>query len=185
MENWLKKYFERYRVSLFETNVNKELIKLKEICIKAKKANSKLMLSGNGASSSIASHAANDFTKQAKIKAVCFTDSSLITAYANDYGYENWLAKAIESYYSEGDIVILISSSGSSKNVVNAAIKAKNLGLKVITFSGFSIENQLKQIGDVNFWVPSQAYNIIENTHSIWVTTVIDMIIGKAEYNVS
>ena len=185
MENWLKKYFERYRVSLFETNVNKELIKLKEMCIKAKKANSKLMLSGNGAICSIASHAANDFTKQAKVKAVCFTDSSLITAYANDYGYENWLAKAIESYYSKGDIVILISSSGSSENIVKAAIKAKELGLKVITISGFSDENQLKENGDINFWVPSKAYNIIENTHSIWITTVVDMILGKAEYDVN
>tara|TARA_B100000780_G_C21091591_1_gene439953 strand:- start:238 stop:795 length:558 start_codon:yes stop_codon:yes gene_type:complete len=185
MENWLKEYFERYRVTLFEINVNKQLIKLKEICIKAKKNNSKLMLAGNGASSSIASHAANDFTKQAKVKAVCFTDSSLITAYANDYGYENWLAKAIESYYSKDDLVILISSSGSSKNIVNAALKAKKLGLKVITFSGFSDDNQLKKIGDINFWVPSKAYNIIENTHSIWITTVVDMILGKAEYDVS
>ena len=79
----------------------------------------------------------------------------------------------------------MISSSGSSENIVKAAIKAKELGLKVITFSGFSDENQLKENGDINFWVPSKAYNIIENTHSIWITTVVDMILGKAEYDVN
>jgi len=185
MENWLKEYFDRYRATLFEVNVHKELINFKKICDEVKKNNSKLLLAGNGASSSIVSHAANDFTKQAKVKSICFTDPSLITAYANDYGYENWVAKAIDSYYCEDDVVVLISSSGNSKNIINAALNAKELGLKVITFSGFSEDNQLKQIGDVNFWVPSKAYNIIENTHSIWITAVIDMIMGNAEYNVS
>ena len=96
-----------------------------------------------------------------------------------------WVAKAIESYFVKGDIVVLISSSGKSKNLVNAAIRAKELGLTVVTFTGFSIDNPLKSVGDINFWLNSKAYNIIECTHMIWITTVVDMIIGKAEYTVS
>jgi D-sedoheptulose 7-phosphate isomerase len=143
------------------------------------------LLAGNGASAAIVSHAATDFTKQAGVRSQCFTDSSLITAFANDYGYENWVAKAIEFYFIEGDAVILISSSGRSKNIVNAAKLAKEKGLKVITFTGFESNNPLKLLGDVNFWLDSKAYNVIECTHMIWITTVVDMIIGKAEYNVS
>lgn len=185
MEDWLNDYYERYRKALFETNVKAELEDFKEICLSLKARDNKLMMAGNGASATIVSHAATDFTKQAKVRSLCFTDASLITAYGNDFGYENWVAEAVNSYYQKGDIVVLISSSGSSKNIVNAARKAKALGLTVVTFSGFSSENPLKQIGDLNFWLPSKAYNIIENTHSIWITTVIDMILGKAEYNVS
>ena len=96
-----------------------------------------------------------------------------------------WVAKAIESYALVGDVVVLISSSGRSKNLVNAAIKAKERGLTVVTFTGFSTDNPLKLNGDINFWLDSKAYNIIECTHMIWVTTVVDMIIGKAEYTVS
>ena len=91
----------------------------------------------------------------------------------------------LSSYYNSGDAVLLISSSGTSKNIVNAAQRAKNLGLTVVTFSGFENTNPLRELGDLNFWLSSRAYNVIENTHSIWLTTVVDMIVGKAEYNVS
>ena len=185
MDDWLDEYYERYRVALFNTNVKSELLELKNMCLVLKAKGNKLILAGNGASSTIASHAATDFTKQVKLRSLCLTDASLITAYGNDYGYENWIAEALESYYRKGDIVILISSSGSSQNIVNAAKNAKKLGLKVVTFSGFSEKNPLRQIGDLNFWLQSKAYNIIENTHSIWITTVVDMILGKAEYKVS
>lgn len=185
MEDWLNEYYDRYKKALFETNVKSELKELKTICLALKARGNKIIMAGNGASATIASHAATDFTKQAKVPSLCFTDASLITAYSNDYGYENWVSQAINSYYNDGDVVFLISSSGSSKNIVNAAKESKSLGLLVVTFSGFSEKNPLKQIGDLNFWLPSKAYNIIENTHSIWITTVVDMIIGKAEYNVN
>ena len=79
----------------------------------------------------------------------------------------------------------LISVSGESLSVVNAAKKAKDLGLKVVTFSGRHESNALKKLGDINFWVDSHAYNIVECIHMIWLTSVIDAVIGKAEYEVS
>jgi D-sedoheptulose 7-phosphate isomerase len=81
--------------------------------------------------------------------------------------------------------VVLTSVSGESPSIINAAITAKDLGLKVVTFSGRSSSNGLKSHGDINFWVNSDAYNIVECIHMIWVTTVIDAIVGKAEYEVS
>ena len=131
----------------------------------------------------MASHASVDFTKQGGIRTVNFNESDLITCFANDYGFENWVAKAIEFYADKGDMVILISSSGSSQNMLNAAKTAKHLGLSIITFSGFKKDNLLEKEGEINFWVDSKAYNIIENTHLIWLLMICDMIIGDAEYS--
>ena len=66
--------------------------------------------------------------------------------------------------------------------MILGAKKAKKLGLKVVTFTGFKKNNNLKKLGDINFWLDSRAYNIIENTHLIWLLTTCDLIIGKAEY---
>ena len=82
-------------------------------------------------------------------------------------------------------MLVLISVSGESPSVIEAAQRAKEAGLKVVTFSGRSPENSLKALGDVNFWVDSNAYNIVECIHMMWITTVIDAVIGKSEYEVS
>ena len=183
--HFLKDYYERYRKAIFETDVVSELLETKELLLKVQKNKNKVMFAGNGASATIASHAALDFTKQAKVTGQCFNEDALITAFANDFGYENWVSEAINHYGKEGDVAVLISSSGSSKNIVNAAKTAKSNGITVVTFSGFGDDNDLKSSGDINFWVESKAYNIIEHVHSIWLHTVVDMILGKAEYSVS
>lgn len=143
------------------------------------------MFAGNGASASIANHASLDFTKQAKIKSVNFNESALITAFANDFGYENWIKKAIEYYGEQNDTLILISSSGQSSNVVNASKYAKQNDINLITFTGFDINNPLVMSGDINFWLDSKSYNIIEGVHQIWLLSICDLIIGKKEYSVS
>ena len=145
----------------------------------------KVLIAGNGGSAAIAAHCAVDLSKNAKIRSVNFGDASLVTCLANDYGYEHWLEKALEIYSDSGDIVILISSSGKSPNVVKAADYAKNQGHPLITFTGFDENNPLKERGDLNFWVKSRAYNIVEMTHHIWILAVCDLIIGKAEYAAS
>ena len=91
--------------------------------------------------------------------------------------------KAIEYYSNENDLLITISSSGSSSNVINAAKRAKELKMSVITFSGFSRDNSLREQGDINFWVNSKAYNIVEMTHHIWLLAIVDFLIGNIFYS--
>ena len=69
-------------------------------------------------------------------RAINFNESSLLTCFGNDYGYENWV-NTLLNFTDEDDVVILISSSGKSKNILNGAKIAKLLNCKVITFSGF------------------------------------------------
>ena len=139
----------------------------------------KVVLAGNGASAAIASHVAVDLTKTARIRAVNFNEADLITCFANDYGYENWVAKAIDFYADPGDLVVLISSSGTSPNIVNAAERARGAGLSLVTLSGFDGGNPLRALGDLNLWVNSRSYNIVETAHQLWLLAAIDLIVSR------
>ena len=176
---FLNNIIHQYRSLLANDEIAENIIQAKQILVQQNKKGNKVLLAGNGASAAIASHVALDFTKQAKIRSICFNDSAFITAFANDYGYENWVTKAIDFHGKAGDVAILISSSGSSKNIVNAAKYAKEKRIQVITFSGFDDTNPLNQIGDIRFLVKSKAYNIIESIHQIWLLMICDLIIGK------
>jgi D-sedoheptulose 7-phosphate isomerase len=178
-------YFANYKKLAFNTESYATFEEFKALALSVKNRNAKMMFAGNGASAAISAHAAVDFTKQAGVRGVTFNEADLITCYSNDYGYENWISEAIKSYGRPGDAVVLISVSGTSLSVVNAAKTAHELGMKVVTFTGKTNDNALKKLGDINFWVDSNAYNIVECIHMIWITTVIDAIVGKAEYEVS
>jgi phosphoheptose isomerase len=142
----------------------------------------KIMLCGNGGSAAIASHLSVDLNKNAKIQSISFNDPGIITCYANDFGYKNWISKTIELSLTNKDVVVLISSSGKSLNILNAAKYAKKKNIQTITLSGMSKKNNLKKMGLINFWVDSKSYNIIETAHQFFMMAVIDLIIGKAEY---
>lgn len=185
MEEFYTEYFKEYKDLTFSQEVFPVLNSFHELAISIKQNNGKLMFAGNGASAAISAHGAVDFTKQAKVRSVTFNEADLITCYANDYGYDNWMAEAISSFSNPGDALVLISVSGESPSVINAAKQAHELGLKVVTFSGRHENNSLKALGDINFWVDSHAYNIVECIHMIWLTTVIDAVVGKAVYEVS
>jgi len=151
--------------------------------IQAKKNNAKIMIFGNGGSAAIASHVSVDLTKNANIRSVNFNEADLITCFANDYGYERWIEKAIDFYADDEDVLILISSSGKSPNMINACKAARNKKMsKIITFTGHDKNNPLSKLGDINFWINSKAYNFVENLHQVWLLTVVDLIIGKREY---
>jgi D-sedoheptulose 7-phosphate isomerase len=139
----------------------------------------KIIIVGNGGSAAISSHVAVDFIKMARVRAVNFNEADLITCLANDYGYENWVEKALEFYADAVDLIILISSSGKSKNILNGARRAKSMGLKVITFSGFDPENPLRGMGDLNFWAESSDYNFVEMAHHIWLVALSDKIAAE------
>ncbi len=182
-KEFISNYLNRYQKSLFELDVSDEIIKLKHMLLNIKESKNKVIIAGNGGSAAMASHVAVDFTKQGKIKTINFNEPDLITCFANDYGYEKWISKAIDFYGEQGDLIILISSSGNSKNILNAADTAKNLGIDVVTFTGFLKTNPLRKKGILNFWLDSKAYNIVENTHLIWLLMTCDLIIGDAEYS--
>lgn len=184
-KEFITNYFKKCSDLLVQSNMIDDIIKAKKIILKTKNNGGKIIFAGNGASASIANHASLDFTKQGQVNSVNFNESAFITAFSNDYGYENWVKKAVEFYGKKEDLVILISSSGTSKNIVNAAQYAKENGISLITFTGFSESNPLKSIGDINFWVNSKAYNIIEGIHQLWLLSICDLIIGKTEYSVS
>ena len=179
---FINNYLNRYKKSLFESDVSSQMIAMKQKLLEVKKSGKKVIIAGNGGSASTASHVAVDFTKQGGIRTINFNEPDLITCFSNDFGYEQWVGKAIEFYGDESDLAILISSSGNSQNMVNGAKTSNKMGMCVVTFTGFKADNLLKQEGDLNFWVNSKAYNIIENTHQIWLLLVCDLIIGEAEY---
>jgi len=179
---FFKNYFEIISNQLHLVD-SQSLKQVSEEIVKINKIGRKVIVAGNGGSAAMASHVAVDFTKAAGIRAINFNEADLITCFANDYGFEHWVEKALEAYADEGDVVILISSSGKSKNMINAAHQAKKMGLSTMTFSGFESNNLLRQSGNFNFWVDSKEYNIIEMTHHIWLVAVVDYIIGKIEYS--
>ena len=171
--------------SLLKSNedlVNR-LVEVKEILLDVKKNKSKVMIFGNGGSAAIASHVSVDLTKNAGIRCSNYNEADLITCFSNDYGYEKWVEKAVEFYADKNDTLVLISSSGKSKNMINACEAAKKRKINTISFTGHSYNNPLSKISDLSLWVGSKAYNFIENTHQIWLLTVCDSIIGKREYS--
>lgn len=176
MKNFFKNYFNEIFQKL--NTVDDELIiKLSKLIIKTNSNKNKIILLGNGASASIASHASIDFTKTLNIRAINFNEANLITCFSNDFNYENWMSRAIDYYADKGDMVILISSSGKSKNIVNAGNFSRQKKLTTVTLSGFSKNNPLRKIGDLNFWINSNKYNIVETAHQTILLSLIDYML--------
>ncbi|MDQ3068399.1 MAG: SIS domain-containing protein [Acidobacteriota bacterium] len=142
-------------------------------------ARRKVIVAGNGGSAAIASHVSVDLTKALAIRAISFNEADLITCFGNDYGYDQWLAKAIEAYADPGDVAVLISSSGQSPNIVNAARAAKVLGLTVVTLSGFDAANPLRTLGDQNLWTDSRNYNVVESVHQTWLLACLERLMAQ------
>ncbi len=131
---------------------------------------------GNGGSAAIASHMAEDYTKNGNMPMMAFNDAPMLTCFANDLGYENIFSAAIEYYASPKDLVIAISSSGKSPNIINGVLAAKKKGCNIITLSGFKPDNQLRQLGDINFYVPSDSYGNVEITHLSILHCALDLM---------
>ncbi|MCX5751954.1 MAG: SIS domain-containing protein [Candidatus Saganbacteria bacterium] len=156
--------------------------KFMALILEQHKAGKKLLFIGNGGSAGIASHMAVDFWKNGGIKAQAFNDSSLLTCIGNDYGYEYVFAKPIEMFAEEGDILVAISSSGKSKNILNGVKAAQDKKCKVVTLSGFDVGNPLFKMGELNFYVPSKSYGQVELIHQSILHYVLDMMMEKGGY---
>lgn len=147
--------------------------------VNLKEKNDKLIFIGNGGSASIASHMATDFLKNAGIPAIAFNDASLITCLSNDLGYENVFKKPVELLAGKGDLLVAISSSGRSANILQATQAAKVKSCFIITLSGFDSDNPLRVMGDINFYVKSGSYGHVEIAHLTICHCLLDMIIEK------
>jgi len=181
----LNSYLGEYNRLVNTTEIRSNLSHVGAMLEGQRESGGRLLFFGNGAASSIAGHAALDFTKQGKLRSLCFHDPALLTAFANDFGYENAYAEIISHYYEPADIAIFVSVSGESPNIIKGLNRAKDLGLRTIGFSGKNQNNSLNISAQHVFWVDSHAYNIVENVHSIWLLSLCDYIIGKSVYAVS
>ncbi len=137
----------------------------------------KVIFIGNGASAAISSHMAADFLKNGEISTQCFNDGALLTCMGNDYGYRHVFEKPIEIAARPGDVLVAISSSGNSENIVRGVWAGRVKGCSVITMSGFSDANPLSRLGDLNFYVPSAQYGPVETVHQFIIHCILDIIL--------
>lgn len=138
---------------------------------------SEIIIFGNGGSNAISAHMAEDYTKALSKKGIAFTDGARLTCYANDYGYENAFKQYLQEFSTSNSLVILISSSGNSKNILNCAQYCVENNLDFITLSGFNTNNSLRLLYKdkalIDFWVNSRDYGVVECVHEIILHSVI------------
>jgi D-sedoheptulose 7-phosphate isomerase len=137
-----------------------------------------IMFIGNGGSAAIASHMANDYAKNGRLRAVCYNDGAALTCLANDLGYENVFAYPISLHARTGDLLVAISSSGRSASILNGVAAARKAGCSVVAMSGFAPDNPLRHLGDVNLYVPDGEYGFVEITHLALCHAVLDYAMG-------
>jgi len=139
----------------------------------------KVIFIGNGGSAAIASHQAVDYWKNGGMRAIAFNDSSLLTCISNDYGYQYVFEKPIERFADSGDVLLAISSSGKSENILRGCRAALALGCDLVTMSGFKPDNPLRSIGHVNFYAASSSYGHVEIAHLALCHCIVDTIIQR------
>jgi D-sedoheptulose 7-phosphate isomerase len=141
-----------------------------------------LYFCGNGASAAMASHMSLDWLKNSGAKATCFNDLASLTAFGNDTGFENVFAHPFKRLASEDDLLVTISSSGNSPNIVQCLGVAREKHIRAITFSGLKTNNSSRTLGDLNFFIPCRTYGIVECVHQILLHSWLDQFMGVEEW---
>lgn len=134
---------------------------------------------GNGGSAAIASHMTADFMKNGKMKTYSLYDNSVTTCMGNDYGYEDIFSRPLRFLANKGDLLVAISSSGNSQNIVNAILAAREKQCTVITLSGFLENNRIVEMGDCNIYVPDCHYGRVESIHNLILQQIVDTIMER------
>lgn len=129
---------------------------------------------GNGASASMAEHMSHDWFQNAKMNTYTCSEVSHITAISNDLSYEDVFSYRIERILSEKDILVTISSSGNSSNIVKALQAGREKGAYCITLSGMKANNRSRSLGDLNFYVPLDFYGLVESAHAVVLHAALD-----------
>ncbi len=146
---------------------------------KHKMEDSQIFFIGNGGSSAIASHMTADFMKNGGMKTYSLYDNAVTTCMGNDYGYDFVFSRPLELLGQENDLLVAVSSSGNSQNIINAIKMANEKNMETITFTGFRKDNKAKQLGIINVYVPSEKYGIVESIHNLMLQQVVDMIMER------
>lgn len=115
--------------------------------------------------------------KNGGIRALAFNDPAALTALSNDFGYANVFSQQLKTQCVPGDMLIAISSSGQSVNILKAVEAARTNGMKVATLSGFQPDNLLRGRGDVNFYVNSNEYGFVEVAHHALIQAILDIYV--------
>jgi D-sedoheptulose 7-phosphate isomerase len=162
---------------LFFQTINEVLIKLRE-------TKSKIYFFGNGASAAFANHMALDFSKNGNILSRALSDSSMLTALANDFSYEQAMVEFLKiEEVSDNDLIITISSSGNSQNIVNVLNYCKSNNIKSLALSGLKNDNKSISIADYSIYVPMKTYGIVECIHQIFLHLMLDQSMGILEWD--
>lgn len=152
-------------------NIKLKTHELKSLVRKFKK----VIILGNGGSNAIASHISVDYTKFLKIPTTTFTNTSMLTAYTNDYGQDEAYKYFLSDFYTPDTLVIFISSSGNSKNIINAASYCETHNIPFIALSGFDSNNKLNQTSAIfKYHVSSKSYGVVEMAHEIMLHSIVD-----------
>jgi D-sedoheptulose 7-phosphate isomerase len=153
--------------------------RVREASLRLRNAGHIVYFIGNGASAAMASHISADLAKNAGLHTRVFTDLSLLTALANDLCYEEVFAEPLRRYLRKGDMLVAISSSGRSPNILRAVQEARNLGGIVVTLSAMKPDNPLRSMGTYNFYVPADTYGLAETSHAailhFWVDLMVEI----------
>jgi D-sedoheptulose 7-phosphate isomerase len=137
---------------------------------------------GNGASAAFASHMALDWTKNGQVPSHAFSDHALMTALANDLGADEIFSAPLSWHATRGDLLIAISSSGNSPNIVRAIEEARSIGMTIVTITGLKLDNASRKLGDVNLFLPAHTYGIVESVHQVLLHVWLDMFMGIKEW---
>ena len=135
----------------------------------------KVIIIGNGGSNAMASHISVDYTKFLNKRAISFSDAPRLTAYINDYGRDEAYKQFISEFATKETLIILISSSGNSNNVINAAKYCEDNSLVYAALSGFKSSNKLNNMNaDFKFWVDAESYGVVECAHEILLHSIVN-----------
>lgn len=152
-----------------------------DLTLAVRRAGRVIYLIGNGASASMASHISADLAKNGRLHTQVFTDLSLITAMANDNGYENVYAVPLGDRMRPGDMLVAISSSGNSPNIVAGVRRAASLGCETVTLTAMGEDNLLRRLGSLALWVPAETYGMAETCHAAVLHHWVDRVVESAD----
>jgi D-sedoheptulose 7-phosphate isomerase len=182
----LEKYLRRAQDTL-ELMPLVDLAKVGEALLRARKEGRTVYVLGNGGSAATASHAVADWVKPNKrnslggVRTVSLVDNvALLTAWANDTSFDNVFAAQLESLLKPGDVVIAMSGSGNSRNVLRALETAGRAGAVTIGFSGFN-GGMMSRAVDINVVVPCDSQGMIEDLHVMLVHSLTSVLAHGAE----